>query len=787
MIEHQLTGYPSTFIELFDPPADAGRPAITSIEIPIIQRDFAQGRPDDEVSGIRERFLDAMVQACLADHEMALDFVYGDVKSGVLRPLDGQQRLTTLFLLHWYVASRASVLDPAAGWLRFSYATRPTARDFCEALGSHPYPGGSSTPSAWITDQPWYVYPWRQDPTISSMLVMLDALHERFEAAAADFSKVWARLSQRSDRAIWFLFLPVADMDYGEDLYIKMNSRGKPLTPFEVFKADLEGMLKPVLRRSECPVVGHDHDRYDHLTMSIDGAWADTLWEYEKAGGSDYVVDDEFMRYLTFIIDICEWRDGEPDRRWRDKLASREWPIAERARLALADDSNAHAERNRDFFFHAFDTWVGAVPEVELRSVFTAGGEGDGPLPLLVSTAPDLFGGCVQSYGGEFSLAETLMLFAVLLSRQGDGLEPAVRDRRLRSLRNLAESAFIDRKRMSEYVGTTERLMLHGTLDNAQGFNAGWTADEPVKWQFEDEHPVLAPELHALEDLSVIRGRLFAFDLDADTFAARANAFQHVAESGLRDMLGAALLTKADYSRDVGWDGERRQLGSSTKEDSWRDLFTTGTRASVARTRVPLMALLDDVHERLQRSAQSPGVVLEGVCREWLVERESRRHFDWRYYFVRYGGARSSVGDGYFHNRGYDADRGGFSYGRLRMLHGGSYNSYFSDALLRAAWVEGGLDGLAREPKWWRADEPGMSMNGSLVEIRCEDDGFEVVLPEDAEEVAVRARSVLSEFPRVHDTRVLIEQTPAEGRLVDSEDRIQLCIELVNRLGAAGL
>ena len=51
----------------------------------------------------------------------------------------------------------------------------------------------------------------------------------------------------------------------------------------------------------------------------------------------------------------------------------------------------------------------------------------------------------------------------------------------------------------------------------------------------------------------------------------------------------------------------------------------------------------------------------------------------------------------------------------------------------------------------------------------------------------MRARSVLSEFPRVHDTRVLIEQTPAEGRLVDSEDRIQLCIELVNRLGAAGL
>lgn len=34
-------------------------------------------------------------------------------------------------------------------------------------------------------------------------------------------------------------------------------------------------------------------------------------------------------------------------------------------------------------------------------------------------------------------------------------------------------------------------------------------------------------------------------------------------------MLGAALLTKGDYSRDVGWDGNKRQLGSSRKDDSW--------------------------------------------------------------------------------------------------------------------------------------------------------------------------------------------------------------------------
>ena len=115
---------------------------------------------------------------------MGLDFVYGDVKDGVLRPLDGQQRLTTLFLLHWYVASlRRTCSTRLAPWLRFSYATRPTARDFCRALAEHPFPSDAAKPSDWITDQPWYLYPWRHDPTISSMLVMLDAIHARLQTA----------------------------------------------------------------------------------------------------------------------------------------------------------------------------------------------------------------------------------------------------------------------------------------------------------------------------------------------------------------------------------------------------------------------------------------------------------------------------------------------------------------------------------------------------------------------------------------------------------------------------
>jgi hypothetical protein len=85
------------------------------IRVPMIQRDYAQGRPAE--TEVREEFLKALQDALLkpADDStlpLNLDFIYGSVEGdGETRflPLDGQQRLTTLFLLHWYLAWKDSV------------------------------------------------------------------------------------------------------------------------------------------------------------------------------------------------------------------------------------------------------------------------------------------------------------------------------------------------------------------------------------------------------------------------------------------------------------------------------------------------------------------------------------------------------------------------------------------------------------------------------------------------------------------------------------------------------
>ena len=100
-----------SFIDIFDfqYKVDEELVTLSKIIIPIIQRDYAQGRTSDDVNRKRERFLEALKDA-VTTKPITLDFVYGDIsKDGVMTPLDGQQRLTTLFLLYWYAAKKNKV------------------------------------------------------------------------------------------------------------------------------------------------------------------------------------------------------------------------------------------------------------------------------------------------------------------------------------------------------------------------------------------------------------------------------------------------------------------------------------------------------------------------------------------------------------------------------------------------------------------------------------------------------------------------------------------------------
>lgn len=161
---------------------------ISGITIPRIQRAYAQGRSDAHAVKTRERFLSA-IHAGLINNGLTLDFIYGNIQNGQLIPLDGQQRLTTLWLLHWYADKKEGINDKRLA--RFSYNTRYSARDFLIKLVNYE-PTWKTHLSDEIKNEGWFPMEWSNDPTVRGMLTMLDEIQKRF----ADINDLWNKLDK---------------------------------------------------------------------------------------------------------------------------------------------------------------------------------------------------------------------------------------------------------------------------------------------------------------------------------------------------------------------------------------------------------------------------------------------------------------------------------------------------------------------------------------------------------------------------------------------------------------
>lgn len=274
------------------------------IEIPIVQRDYAQGRKGKAF--IRQTFLHNLKQALDKQQELVLDFVYGSSDGKAFNPLDGQQRLTTLWLLHWYVALRAKCLENASHTLRhFTYETRTSSREFCQQL-CHPdffekYDGTTEGITEFIRKQTWFYSTWEQDPTIQSMLRMLSGEKtERFELdgiepifknkAVEDFEKYWKSLTEES--CIVFYHVNLKNFGLSDDLYIKMNARGKQLTPFENFKADLVGYINEQKSKEWEKL----QDSENGIAILLDTKWVDLFWLNHS---EDYRIDEIYLAFLN--------------------------------------------------------------------------------------------------------------------------------------------------------------------------------------------------------------------------------------------------------------------------------------------------------------------------------------------------------------------------------------------------------------------------------------------------------------------------------------------------------
>ncbi|MBR1296628.1 DUF262 domain-containing protein [Bradyrhizobium sp. AUGA SZCCT0042] len=748
-----LTSELVSFNELFHR-RGSDQPPIREIEIPQIQRDYAQGRTSPAVHRIRALFLDAIYDAVTGESPLALDFVYGENQGGVFHPLDGQQRLTTLFLLHWYIAARANALNDDLPWKNFSYTTRPSARLFCERIVQYQPTGSSAVISEEIRDQPWFLHNWRNDPTIESMLVMIDAMHDLF--GEIDCGAAWQRLIDRNEPAIAFYLLPINEAGFGEDLYIKMNSRGKPLTPFENFKARFGQLIE----RSSL-------DKGDAFAHQIDGRWLDVFWQYR---GDAFNVDDKILRYVHFVTEICAWSQEVRPTEDLDELT-----------IAVFRQENASVNESLTFLFAAFEAWVDFDVVGYMNALFRLPGVGavsrESGLTLFPPfSSVDLLASCLSDYGEmrgaarKFSWPSTLLLYAVLLNRIH-----ATKDfsRQLRIIRNLIEASSNELRfeKMPALLADVRRIVVDGTLEGCSAFNQAQVDDEVAKEAFLAANDDLRSVLVELEDHRLLRGNLAAFELDQAVFARRSQAFHRFFLDEEFGQLTGAILSIGDYSRRLN--NERIHLFGSVNPRAWFELLAGTGREKAAGTRATLGRFLDEV----SASANDVSSTLNNLLLKWLAAKGDGSGYDWRWYFVKYPIMRDGLSGKYVGDEG----RLGYS---ICMLDKHQMNSNYRDAYLSAIHVESGVGdavapleftGHETRPRWMVMAKSGIGVRSTFegFELRAEpSEGYAQI----KHELGVDDRNILS-----------VKKVSVGGAELDAVDRVQVGADLLRKLVRAGL
>ena len=599
------------------------------VVIPMVQRDYAQGRTSVDVNRVRNRFLSAIkkyLQQPFHQHEiMKMDFVYGETENVwskketnklekiIVTPLDGQQRLTTLFLLHWFAAKKNGEIAPQDYEFlsHFTYDIRPSSRDFCLKLLQFT-PIFNTSIKNQIIDQYWFMGEWHYDPTILSMLTMIDAIKDKF----FDIENLWDLLTGEEER-ITFYFLPLNENGLSDEIYIKMNSRGKKLTPFEHFKAEFEDL--------------YERDSPEALAVNhkFDVEWADMLFSYRD---KENLTDKEFMRYFFYISHILCYQQSI-------KKSNDEFELI---RLLYQDSPNA--SKNKEFLESALDCWVDVKQEYGSIGKFfgkylTQTGYEKGKVATYKNideyhSNQNFFHACIKLYqvNNNFSYSDFLFLYGIIVYLLNKNkIEESDFIERLRILRNLiwnSNSGEIrgDEDYMKDLLSQVENLILSGKIksDLKHRFNGFQEKEEEEKLQKKSVMNAQEVEqMYKLEDHPLLYGyisgigfeNLYLTDLFYDLFQNNSYIDIHL-----------ALISIDDYMQ---YDNNRsRYYMCNGNRSTWTQmLHKSRNRKNFEHS----MSVLIELLKKLQN-----GENVQDIRNSFIKNQEQAKKYTWRYYFAKY-------------------------------------------------------------------------------------------------------------------------------------------------------
>ncbi|MBR4246852.1 MAG: DUF262 domain-containing protein [Treponema sp.] len=265
-----------------------------NILIPALQRDYVQGGKSDVIIA----FLKKLLAALKGENSVDLNYIYGAFEKDAFVPIDGQQRLITLWLLHLYLFCKQRKINDFPVELHF--ASREFADDFSiklkENLGSvinseNLEINGEQIEKR-ITNTSWFLVGWKQDTTVQNMLKTLTFIAQ--ECTGADIYIHFENIT--------FSFYDIKTGGLTDDVYIKMNGRGRPLSYFENLKSYMDEK-----------VVKHFGEN-DKITQEwrekIDNEWTDFFWE-NRSDRKNGEIDEEQTRFFYNLLRIFWAKKGK--------------------------------------------------------------------------------------------------------------------------------------------------------------------------------------------------------------------------------------------------------------------------------------------------------------------------------------------------------------------------------------------------------------------------------------------------------------------------------------------
>jgi len=274
------------------------------IIIPDMQRDYCWGNNAWDTKG--EKYIELVssflnnIYTLFEDYQngiqnpVKLGMIYAyESNKGCIQLCDGQQRITTLFLLLGYlnrftsnkydkylVLNKKDFIEP-----RLNYSVRESTLYFISDLVNY-YFLDSKNNSYKVKDivhQSWFFHEYDLDPSVNSILFALGIIEKWYEIIKVEVSALYDFILDKLE----FIFYNLENRKNGEETYVTINTTGEPLTATE--------NLKPIL-------IGNVRD--DFLRKKYSDQWEereDWFWENR---GTDITTDENLNRFFIWYWQI---------------------------------------------------------------------------------------------------------------------------------------------------------------------------------------------------------------------------------------------------------------------------------------------------------------------------------------------------------------------------------------------------------------------------------------------------------------------------------------------------